>query len=200
VNEQLKKAKDFFYKKDYLSAKDIFLEMDDTYGAGLCFLLMGDFSSARKYFQTKENDCTASSFGLVVLDILEDKPKKNPTYFQVRCFLEIYINLFIENNMFNFAQKLIDNYGFFTNVNFETPKFIARVLNANDYNNSVHFFAQRATEVCTYDAEIYYIDALVYIKEKNLDEAKKCIKTCLSFAPDYYPIKKLQSTIEKMSA
>lgn len=196
MNEKLKEAKSSFYKKDYKNAYKQFAEINDTYAMGVCSILMGDLEEAYKLFYLKENECIASSFGVVVLNVLNNNFEKIPTYFQVRCFLEIYINFFIENSLFGYAQKLIDNYGFFTNVNFETPKFIARVLNANNYNNSVHFFADRAVEVCEFDAEIYYINALVYIKEKNLKEAKKWIKKCLSFAPEYYPILKLQKEIK----
>lgn len=196
MNEKLKTAKDFFYKKDYKSAYGRFSEVNEIYAMGVCSLLMSDLENARRLFALKENECTASNFGLVVLNILENNFEKIPTYFQVRCFLEIYINFFIENNLFDYAQKLIDNYGFFTNINFETPKFIARVLNANNYNTSVHFFADRAIELCEFDAEIYYINTLVYIKEKNIKEAKKWIKKCLSFAPEYYPILKLQKEIK----
>lgn len=197
MNEKLKKAQSLFYKKKYKAAYELFSEINETYSMGVCSLLLGDLPSARLFFKIKEDECIASNFGLVVLNVLEGDFNKIPTYFQVRCFLEVFLNLFIENKMYDFAQKLIDNYGFFSNTNYETPKFIARVLNANGFDNYVHFFADRAVEICMYDAEIYYINSLVYIKENNYKEAKKWIDKCTSFAPEYYPILKLREKVEK---
>jgi len=200
VDEKLNKALNLFYKKNYKDAKEIFIEINEPYEAGLCSLLLQDLKEARKFFEIKQDCCMASDFGIKILNILEDKGVKPFTYFQVRSFLEIYINLLIENNLFEWAEKIIACYGFFTNSNPEAPKFIARVLNANNYNKTVHFFAQTAKNTCYYDAEIYYIDAELYIKEKNYNEAKKCIDECLSFAPEYYPLLRLKEKLETLSA
>lgn len=199
MDEKLKKAHNFFNNKNYGEAKKYFIEFDMTYETGLCFLLERNLHQARKYFEIKKNDCIASEFGLLIIDILEDsKTRKIPNYFQVRSFLEVYINFFIENNFLDWAQKIIDNYRFFTQYNFETPKFIARVLHANNFFNAVHSFAKMGKEICFGDAEVHYIDACVYIEEKNYPEAKKCIEDCLKIAPEYFPIIKLKSDLEKI--
>lgn len=199
MNEKLEQALELFYKKEYAPAKVLFTELKETYEAGLCALLLQDLRGARSFFEIKKEFCPASEFGLCVLDIIEDKKASPVKFFQVRSFLEIFLNLLIENNLFDWAQKLINNYEFFTNANLEAPKFIARVLNANNYNKTVHNFSQIAKSVCFYDAEIYYIDAELYIKEKNYEEAKKNIETCLNFAPEYYPILKLKEKLEQAS-
>lgn len=196
MNEKLNLAKELFYNHDYKRAIDIFLELKETYEAGLCFFLLKDLNSARKFFEIKKNDCPASNFGLLVINIIEGKEIFPAKFFQIRSFLEIYINLMIENSLFDWAQKVIDHWGYFTSINCETPKFIARVLNANNYNRTVHFFAQNARKVCAFDAEIFYIEALVYLEEKNIKEAKKCLKECLKFAPEYFPVIKLKKELE----
>lgn len=196
MDEKLKSAYGLFYEHDYKSAEKIFSLNGLSYEAGLCALLSTDLDSSRKYFNMKKEICPASSFGLLILDIIENKPKKQPKFFQIRSFLEIFINLFIENKFFVWAQKIIDEYRFFASINPEVPKFIARVLNANNQNKAVHFFAGVAKEVCFYDAEIHFIDASLYIKENNLKDAKKVIEECMSFAGEYYPILKLKQEIE----
>ena len=200
MNEKLKQAVELFYKKDYIAAKKAFIELNETYEAGMCCLLLQDLKGARNYFEIKKEDCPASNFGLCMLNIIEDKNIPKIKYFQTRAFLEIFLNLFIENKLFDWAQKIINHYEDFTSVNIEAPKFIARVLNANNYNKTVHKLSKIAKEVCYYDAEIYYIDAKLCIAEKNYDEARKNIETCLSFAPEYYPVLMLKKEIEAIRA
>ncbi len=196
MNDKIKSAVDFFYNKDYISAREIFVPNGLFYEAGLCSLLLSNLSDARKYFKLKEEICPASNFGLLILDIIESKPKKPPKYFQVRSFLEIYINLLIENGLFSWAQKVIDEFRFFTNSNLETPKFIARVLNANNQNKAVHYFADIAKQVCYYDAEIHYIDATLYLEEGDIKKAKEIVTESLNFAGEYYPILRLKEKLE----
>ncbi len=200
MNQNIENAKKLFYEGNYKEAKKIFLENNLTYEAGLSSLLEGNLTSSRKLFETKKDICSASSFGLTILDMIEDKLKTKPTYFQIRAFLEIYLNLFIENKLFNWAQKVINNYEIMTSSNIETPKFIARVLEANNYNNAVHTFAKIGREICFFDAEIHYIEALTYIKEKDYLKAKERIKDCKSFASDYYPILRLEGELNKIES
>ncbi len=199
MNDKIKSAVELFYNKDYLSAREIFVPNGLYYEAGLCSLLIQNLKDARKYFKLKENNCPASNFGLIILDIIENKPKKQPKYFQVRAFLEVYINLLIENGLFLWAQKVIDEYRFFTNSNLETPKFIARVLNANNQNKAVHYFADIAKQICYYDAEIHYIDACLYLEENNIKKAKEIIDESLRFASEYYPILRLKEKIDAVN-
>ena len=199
MDNKIKSAAQLFYNKEFISAKEFFLQSSLFYEAGLCSLLVQNLKDARKYFKLKENVCPASNFGLLILDIIENKPKKPPKYFQVRAFLEIYINLLIENGLFSWAQKVIDEYRFFTNSNLETPKFIARVLNANNQNKAVHYFADIAKQICYYDAEIHYIDATLYFEEGNIQKAKEIVNESLNFAGEYYPILKLKEEIEKLT-
>lgn len=198
MDDKLKKAKKLFYNKQYNEAKELFCKLNLTYEAGLSCFLMKDIIGAKNFFSKKVNLCPASDFGITIINIVENKNIQKLGYFQVRSFLEVFINLLIENEIYDWAQKIIDRYNIFTQANPETPKFIARVLHANGYDKAVHPFAKLAKEICPKDAEIYYIEACVYIKENNSDEAKKCIDTCLSFAPDYFPILKLNKTMEKI--
>lgn len=198
MDEKLQKAYDAFYSHEYEASKDIFLEYGLTYEAGLASFLSGNLSLARKLFEIKEENCPASSFGIIVLDVLEGRPKKYPKYFQIRSFLEIYLNLLIENNFLEWAQKLIDNYEFFSRNNLEVPKFIARVLYANNCFRAVHSFSELGKRLCFYDAEVHYIDASVYIYEKEYEKAQKCIDECLTFAKEYYPIIRLQKELKEI--
>ena len=200
TNKNLKSAFEFFEKRQYDKAKDIFLENNFSYEAGMCFLLLRDLIMARRCFEIKQDYCPASFFGIQVINIIEDKPLKKLGYFQVRSFLELFLNLLITNSNLDYAQKIIDKYDYFTRFNLEVPKFLARVLYATGYTKVVHNFAQYAKEICKFDAEIYHIDASLYIDEKNYDSARENIKECLSFAAEYYPILKLKELVDEKSA
>lgn len=200
MDEKLKKAYEHFYRHEYKNAKEIFTENGYLYEAGVSALLLNECDIARKYFEEKEADCKASSFALSILNLIENREFKIPTFFQTRAFLEIYINLFIETGHYDWAQKIITNSSIFQKSNFEVPKFIARVLNANNYNNAVHDFCRAGKEACFYDAEVHYIDAYVYALEKNYEKAMECINECLSFAPEYFPMLSLKKAVEKLSS
>lgn len=194
--DEIKNAHKLFYEHKYCEAEKLFEEAGSFYEAGMCAFLTRDLKQARKFFEISKNSSTAASFGLIIIDLIEGKKKQKPKYFQVRCFLEIFLNLLIENQFFDWAQIIVDNYEYFMQANFETPKFIARVLYANNYNGAVHAFAKLGKEVCFTDAEIHYIDACVYIDEAKFELAEKCLEDCLTFAPEYYPVLKLKKELE----
>ncbi len=195
IYNEIKIAYDLFYKSQFLDAEVIFARNNLTYEAGMCSLLVGDIKKAKKYFQVKSKICPASDFGLIILDIIEKKPLRDIGYFQVRSFLEVFLNLLIENSKLDWAQEIINKYDYFSKFNLETPKFIARILYASGYTKVVHSFADYAKEICRLDAEIYYIDASLYIDEENYDKAKSNIDFCTAFAPEYFPILQLRKKL-----
>ena len=87
------KAKEYFYQKNYAESLKLFLEEEDYYGAGLTSLLLRDVVSAKKYWKKKKKSCPASNFGLCILDYINLKTDKLPSFFQTRAQLEIYLNL-----------------------------------------------------------------------------------------------------------
>ena len=70
MDEKLKEAYISFYSHDYKKAKDIFKNADLPYEAGLSAFMLRDFKFAEKCFRHKENICSASHFGLIILDII----------------------------------------------------------------------------------------------------------------------------------
>ena len=199
TNEEITRAYELFSKRDrksYEAAADIFIKNELTYEAGLSFLLAGNINKAKKNFRIKEKNCPASAFCIILIDIIEGKKPKEPKYFQVRAFLEVILNLLIENEHLAWVQKIIENYEFFTKANIEVPKFLARVLFANGYYDAIPLLANFAREICFLDAEIHYIEAAYYIGKNENKKALECINRCLSFSPEYYPVLKLKRMCE----
>lgn len=118
-----------FENKHYEKAKEIFLNNNMLYEAGFCTLLSGNINSTKLIWNEIKDPGLAASWGLIILDIIEKKTHtKKPKYFQTRAFLEVYLNLLIENELYDWADNIINAYKFFTEANGEVPKFIARVL------------------------------------------------------------------------
>jgi len=196
-NNEIEFAKFCFENKHYDKAKELFLNNNMLYEAGFSSLLNGNITSAKLIWKEIKDPCLATDWGLIVLDVIEHKPyTKAPKYFQTRAFLEVYINLFLENEFYDWTDEIINAYKFFTRSNNETPKFIARVLSFWGYYELVHEFCALAKRICYYDPEVHFIEAETYLIEENYKEAYDCIIEGIKIAPEYYPNKKLLEMIK----
>ena len=156
MTQQINIAKDYFYKKDYKQAFKIFSAEKDYYSAGLCAFLLKKPQSARKYWK-KNSSCLASGWGLCVLDFIELKtPRKKASFFQTRAFLEVYLNLLLENDLIEWAQNLIASCDLLYQSNPESYKFIARALFANGYFELAIMFCKKTLRSTKNEQEIIY--------------------------------------------
>ena len=193
----IEKAKEHFYKKEYDKALPLFMEAEDFYGAGLSSLLLKDIEGARKYWQKKKNDCPASDFGLCILDFIQLKEGKLPTFFQTRAQLEIYLNLFIENNLIEYAENLISSCDKFYMSNPEAYKFIARVLFSNGYCKLAITFCRKTLKLYYCDPEAFLILAQCHFLLGDLGEALDCVNRTIDMVPEYYPAKLLKNVLKE---
>lgn len=193
---EITKAKEYFYQKKYKDAYDIFLKNSDySYEAGLCVLLTGDLAKTRKLWKLSKKNSPASEFGLIILDYIELKISKTPSFFQTRAFLEVFLNLFLENNLLDWAQNLVSRCDDFAKSNPESFKFIARALFSNGYFNLAITFCKKSMTICDYDPEALIILAQCYFLIGELGEALDVVNKSLVFAPQYYPSKLLREII-----
>ena len=191
-------AKFCFENKHYHKAREIFLNNDMLYEAGFSALLAGNLNSARLIWKEVKDPCLATGWGLIILDVIENKPfTKSPGYFQTRAFYEVYLNLFIENKLYDWADNMIDAYKFFTRSNSEVPKFIARILAFWGYSSLVHEFAEISKKICYFDPEIHFIEAEMYLAEEKYNQAYDAVKETLKVSPGYFPAAKMKEMIEK---
>jgi len=198
-NNDIDFARFCFDNKHYDKAKDIFLNRNMLYEAAFCALLTGNAKGARLILDEIKTPSSASEWGLIICDVVEKKPlHRQPKYFQVRAFLEIYINLFLENELWDFADNVINSYKYFTRVNSEVPKFIARVLSVWGYFDLVHEFCALAKKICYYDPEVHYIEAETYFVEDKYKMAQDAIEEAVKVAPEYFPAQRLKRIIENL--
>ncbi len=193
-------AKTLFYEKRYNEAFEIFKNNKMPYEAGLCKLLTGDIERAKNIWQSVETPCIATNWGLIVLDLIKLKSIKPPCYFQIRSFLEVYLNLFIENGLVEYAENLISAYEIFSRVNFESCKFIARALFAHKYWELALEFIEKSRGICYPDPEALLIEAQCFHILCRPDKALKSLNELLEILPDYVPAVELKREIQSVQS
>ncbi len=181
------KAKEHFYNKEYKKALKLFIDSDNKYAAGLCNLLLKNEKEAKKFWLQNKKHCPASQFGLIVLDLIKLKTKEQPSFFQTRAQLEIYLNLFLENNLIEWAENLISCCDFLYKANPESYKFIARALYSNGYFDMAITFCKRSLRLFYCDPEAFLILSQCYFLKGDNSEALELINKVLNMVDDYYP-------------
>lgn len=119
----------------------------------------------------------------------------NVTYFQIRNFLELDIDLLIRAQKTNYLEKLLAYSVVLTEVNKETYKLIGRVLFNNNLISLAKYYFDLYKDVVFYDPELHFMYAKYFIIKKDYQHALKAINYCLEALPEYYPAKKLQKEI-----
>lgn len=190
-------AKDYFYKKNYKSALDIFSKQKNYFAMGLCSLLLKNEKDAFKYWNMNKS-CPGCNFGLNCLNYINLKPGKIPSFFQTRAFLEIFLNLLLENNLIEWAQNFINCFDIFYKGNPESYKFIGRALFANGYCELSNTFLKKSLDIFYADPEAMLIMAQNYYILQDIDEAKEWINKIIQITPEYYPAKLFKDILDKL--
>lgn len=162
---------------------------------GYCFLLSDNLKDARAAFiQAREFDKRAN-WALFMTNLFLNLPADYPSYFELRNFLEIDLNILIQAGKGEFVEKLISYADFFYTINPEVYKYLGRVFLNNDLEQYGYFFLMRAKDYFYNDPELHYLLAEFFFNKKNFKEAKKYAQTCLEVLPEYFPAKKMLEKI-----
>lgn len=160
-------------------------------------LLSGDLKSAKKNFALiSENDFRAD-WAYKMIQFIERYVTIAPTYFQIRNFLEIDLNLLIQAGQAEFVENIINGSDIFFSVNPESYKFIARVMFFNNYIDLALYFLKKAKDKFYYDPEMHFMLASCYLQSNDIYNAKDALETCLTILPNYFPAKILLDKIQK---
>lgn len=193
---KLDTARKLFYARDYLGAVSLFDELGCDYEKGFATLLLGDDIEARKIWNGVINPCPAVFWGLDILDIIRCRYSVYPTYFQVRAFLEVYLHLFILNEHLTWAENMISGHEIFSKVNYESCKFIARVLFFHGYDELTLDFIEKSKKICYPDPEALFIEAQTYLRCNNNTKALHSLNKILEIVPEYTPALNLKKCVE----
>lgn len=178
-----KDCQQFFVKKGYI--------LESAY----CFLLNENLKEAKKNFSLiKESDIRAN-WALFMISLIEGDVREYPTYFQLRNFLEIDLNILIHYFKGEYIEKIIRYCDFMFTINPEVYKFIGRCLYNNNLEPQAMYFLERAKSYFWNDPELHYLIAYIYYNKKDFANAQKALKECLRILPQYFPAVDMMSKI-----
>ena len=189
-----KEAKEKFLKGDY-SVSEFFNQNGHVLEYAYCKLLSGDAQGAKvEFVKTAKIDFRAD-WGMKLIQFIEGYVANTPTYFQIRDFLEIDLNLLLQAKQPQYIENIINGADIFYSINPESYKFISRVMLNNDFPEVALYYLQKAKDKFYYDPEMHYMLANCYVKQGDIQLAKASLKNCLDILPEYFPAKKLLQKI-----
>ena len=180
-------------KRDFLSGRlrgcRAFFENNHYYvEGGYCCIVLDKIEKAEVLFKKVKDIDIRANWGLFLLQLLKDDIRSFPTYFEVRNFLELDLNILILYCKENYVEKVIKYADFMAYYNPECYKFIGRVFWANNLMSAAMFFLRRAKEKFYLDPELHYLLAYIYYyNDKNKSNCRKALDTCLEILPGYAP-------------
>lgn len=187
-------------KKDFLAAKfrgcrKFFGSHNYKLEEGYCEIMLDNLKKAREIFESIEKQDMRAHWALVMLDFINGCVSRYPTYFELRNFLEIDLNILITYYKGDYVEKIVRYADFMFTINPEVHKFIGRVFLNNGLKPQAMFFFTRARDNFYQDPELHYILAEIYKEENNIPECKKALLTCLEILPGYAPAKTMLGKI-----
>ena len=175
----------FFVKKGYI--------LENAY----CELLNDNLENAKKLFLLIQDEDIRAKWALFMVSMIENNIKEYPSYFMLRNFLEIDLNILIKHFKGDYVEKIIRYSDYMFTINPEIYKFVGRVLYNNNLEEQAMFFLNRAKSYFYHDPELHYELAYIHYKKNDLTTANKYIESCLRVLPQYYPAKALKQKLMK---
>jgi len=189
------------HKKDFLSGrikgcKTYFEKNNYCIEAAYCSVVLDELSKANGFFERAKEYDNRARWGLFLLQMINRDIKTSPTYFQLRNFLEIDLNILLLYCKGDYIESIIKYADYMAYYNPECYKFIGRVFWANGFIPAAKLFLNRAKDKFYHDPELHYLIAYIaYHEDKNIETCKKSLNTCLELLPEYAPAKTLLSVI-----
>jgi len=187
-------AKKNFVLGDIGSCEKYFKSNNCSLEYGYCLLLSGKLSEAEVVL--KNLDSLRADWAVKLISFMRGYVEILPTYFQIRNFLEIDINLLILNKQIDSVQYILGGADIFYSVNRETYKFIARVMMNSGYYDVAKKYLDKYKDDTYNDPELHFMYSQYYIHYKDYDKALESIDNCLMVLPDYFPAKEIKEHLK----
>lgn len=187
-------AKNRFLSGDY-SAENFFKQNNCLLEYAYCRLLLGDIKTANEVFLKMANYDTRANWGSKLIQFINCYVTNVPSYFQIRNFLEIDLNLLINAGQAQFVENIINGADIFYSINPESYKFISRVMLNNGFPEIALHYLNKAKDNFFADPEMHFMFANCYVNEGEIGLAKESLKKCLEILPAYFPAKNLLSKL-----
>ena len=187
LTELDKDCQQFFIKKGYILENGYFE------------LLSDNIEKAKILFNAIKDSDIRAHWAAFMISMIEADIREYPSYFELRNFLEIDLNILINYFKGDYVEKIVRYADFLFTINPEVHKFIGRVFYNNGYYEQGMFFLDRAKNYFYHDPELHYLIAYIYYNQNNLEKCKKALDDCIYILPEYYPavnlLKKIKNTV-----
>ena len=190
-----KKAKEKLLNSFDLSCQRFFIQNGYVLESAYCELISDNIEQAKHIAQQIKEEDMRARWLIFLISLIEGNVKEYPTYLEIRNFLEIDLNILIQNFKGNYVENIIRYSDFLFTINPEVFKFIGRVFYNNDLKEQSLFFLERAKYYFYNDPELHFLIAYIFYIDKNFTKAKISAKECLRILPNYFPAQKLLSEI-----
>lgn len=179
-------------KKNFLSGEingctSFFEKRGNVLEAGYCYLVEGNLSKAQDAFESIIEDDPRAHWAVSMLQMLNGNVVQDPTYFEIRNFLEIDLDIFIKHYKGDYVEQIIRYCDFLEYFNPESYKFFGRVFWANNMLPASLFFLRKARDKFYNDPELHYLMAYIAYNDNKVEQCKKSLESCLSILPTYFP-------------
>src|SRR5574344_1783800 len=198
VNVCYEKAKTELLSGNISACEDFFSKNGFDLELGYCKFLNGELLNAYKIFEKLGEQSPRAIWAKGIIDLFLKKEMFFPTYFQLRNFLEIDLDLFLSAKKPEYIDKMLEFTHFFNSINLECYKFVARFLMNNSYEELAYKYMEKGKHYFYQDPELHIMLANYFMKLGEQDKALTSVKTCLKLLPNYFPAKRLYSQITEL--
>ena len=160
---------------------------------GYCLLLDGKLSEAESVL--RKVDSVRADWVVKLIPFMRGYVEVLPTYFQIRNFLEIDINLLLMARQNDAVAYILGGADLFYSVNCEAYKYIARVMMNNGYFETAKTYLDKARDNTYNDPELHFMFCQYYIHIQDFEKALSSIEECLKILPEYYPARKIKEAL-----
>ncbi len=173
-----------------------FVENNCTLELAYWELLHKNTQKASELFAAISDFDIRAHWGVFISNLVQGEAKGYPTYFELRNFFEIDLNLFFTYYLGNYIENIIRYIDWLFTINPEILKFTGRTFLVNGYEKYGLMFLLRAKEYFFNDPELHYLLAEYYTKENDIKSAQEALLNCLNILPAYFPALTLQRKLK----
>lgn len=163
---------------------------------GYSLILSGQLQEAEKVLRKIES--LRADWAVKFIPFMKGYVEVFPTYFQIRNFLEIDINLLIKAKQSDYVSYVLGGADLFYSVNCESYKYFARVMMNNGFFDISKNYMDKARDKTYNDPELHFMYCQYFIHLKDIDNALVAINACLEILPEYYPAIKIKEALLRM--
>lgn len=195
-NVLYEKAKEEMLTASGEDCQHFFVKNNCLLELGYWELLHENPTKADKIFKKICDSDIRASWGLFISALARGEVTDYPTYFELRNFLEIDLNIFLTYCLGDYVENIIKYADWLYTINPEVHKFIGRVFLKNGFEEYGLFFLNRAKDYFFTDPELHYLLAEYYAQNNDTEKTKDAIRDCLNILPGYYPALALQEKLK----